>query len=104
MPRQRKLTQKRWILGWGFLGLLVPGVLLLRWILFDHLFGQLELVLWPSSFILFAFGGGALHPNDVLFLAVVYVIALITNALLYAVLGLLSWQVVDLALRRAQRR
>lgn len=101
MPKQRKLTQRRWILAWGFLGLLVPSVLLLRWILFNGGFGGLELVLWPTSFVTFALdGGGPLHPTNVLLVVVVYAIALITNALLYSVIGLLSWQLLDLALRR----
>src|ERR1039458_2104040 len=88
-----KLSPRRWIVCWGVLGLLVPSVLLLRWLVFDHMFGEVELILWPSSFVLFALDKpGPLNLLDRLTVVTVYAIALAINVGLYSVMGLLSWQ------------
>ena len=68
-------------------GLLLPVVLLVRWYFFDHSFGTLELILWPSSFILTALEG----PPDRMAIAIGYAIAISVNVVLYAAMGLLSW-------------
>jgi hypothetical protein len=91
-----RLTVKKWIVWWGLAGLLVPVVLLLRWKLFGHGFGEREAILWPSSLILMALEG----PPEPVVIAVVYAIAVAANITLYSVVGLLSWFFLDLVLRR----
>jgi hypothetical protein len=59
--------------------LVVPVVLLLRWHLFDHAFGELELIIWPSSFILML--GNT--PEA-------YAVAIVMNMALYSIVGLLA--------------
>ena len=76
--------------------MVVPVVLLLRWYFFDHSFGELELILWPSSFILMALEG----PPERVVMVVVYAIAIAANVMLYSIVGLLSWLLFDPILRR----
>ena len=92
-----KLTGRNWLCGWALAGLLVPVVLLLRWQLFDHSFGDLELVLWPSSFILMGLQGP--KPDRVLIVEV-YAIAVAANVMLYFIVGLLTWLLASPILRR----
>ena len=95
-----KLSPRRWIVCWGVLGLLVPSVLLLRWLVFDHIFGEVEMILWPSSFVLLALDGPEpLSLLDRLTSTALYAIALAINVGLYSVIGLLSWQLIDLIRR-----
>jgi hypothetical protein len=91
-----KLTGRNWTCAWGFAGLLIPVVLLLRWYFFDHSFRTLELVLFPSSIVLMALEG----PPDRLVIAVVYAIAITANVVLYAIIGLLSWLLLSPVIRR----
>jgi hypothetical protein len=91
-----KLTARNWICWWGLAGLVVPVVLLLRSYLFDHSFGEVELILWPSSFILMALEG----PPERLVIVVVYAIAIAANVLLYSIVGVLGWMLLDPILRR----
>jgi len=90
-----KLTAKNWICGWGLAGLVVPAVLLLRWYFFDHSFGEVELILWPSSFILMTLEG----PPERLTIVVMYTIAIAANVLLYSIVGLLGWMLLAPILR-----
>ena len=62
--------------------MVVPVVLLLRWHLFHHSFGVLELIVWPSSFILML--GNT--PDA-------YVVAIVMNMALYSIVGLGAWLV-----------
>lgn len=64
---------------------------MLRWYFFDHSFGEVELILWPSSFILMALEG----PPERLVMVVVYAIAIAANVLLYSIVGLLGWLLRD---------
>jgi hypothetical protein len=41
----------KWVIVWGALGLAIPVLLLLRWKMTDSSFGQLEVILWPSSIL-----------------------------------------------------
>ena len=91
-----KLTGRNWTCAWGFAGLLIPVVLLLRWYFFDHSFRTLELVLFPSSVVLMALEG----PPDRLVIAVVYAIAITANVVLYAIIGLLSWLLLSPVIQR----
>jgi hypothetical protein len=74
-----KLTVRSWICLWGLAGLVVPVVLLLRWHLFHHSFGELELIVWPSSFILML--GNTFDA---------YAVAIVMNMALYSIVGLLT--------------
>ena len=76
--------------------MLVPAVLLLRWYFFNHTFGTLEFVLWPSSIVLMGLEG----PPDRLVITVVYAIAISTNVVLYGIVGLLIWLLLNPLLRR----
>jgi hypothetical protein len=85
-----KLTARRSICWGGFAGLVVPVVLLLRWHLFNHSFGYPELIVWPSSFVL-------MLGNT----ADAYVVAIIMNMALYAVVGLLASRLFKILRRRS---
>ena len=61
--------------------MVVPVVLLLRWHLFHHSFGVLELIVWPSSFILMR------NTPDA------YAVAIVMNMALYSIVGLGAWLV-----------
>jgi hypothetical protein len=77
-----KLTVRSWTCWWGLAGLVVPVVLLLRWHLFHHSFGVLELIVWPSSFMLMR------NTPDA------YVVAIVMNMALYSVVGLLTFRIL----------
>jgi hypothetical protein len=63
--------------------LVVPLVLLLRWYLFHHSFGKLELIVWPSCFIL-------MLGNT----ADAYAVAIVMNMALYSIVGLLIFGIL----------
>jgi hypothetical protein len=71
--------------------LVIPVILLLRWHLFDHSFGELELILWPTSFILML--GNS--PDA-------YAVSIVMNVALYSVVGLLASRLFSV-LRRHRR-
>jgi hypothetical protein len=86
----------KWMFWCGLLGLLVPVALILRWKLLGSTFGQLELILWPSSIMLM----GLAWPHRSVFDVIqFYAIVVVANMVLYCVIGLLTWPVVRLALR-----
>ena len=82
----------------GLLGLLVPAALILRWKLLGSTFGQLELILWPSSIMLMGLDGPA-H-RSAFDIILFYAIVIVANIVLYCVIGLLTWPVLRLVLRR----
>ena len=81
---------------WGSMGLLAPVALILRWKLLGSMFGLMELVLWPSSILLMGLEG----QRSVFIIILWYAIFIVANALLYSVVGLLTWPLLRLALRR----
>jgi hypothetical protein len=91
-----KLTLWKWLLWTGLLGLLVPAALILRWKLLGSNFGQLELILWPSSIVLMGIEG---QPST-LTIILSYAIVIVANIFLYCVIGLLTWPMLRLTLRR----
>jgi len=87
------------VLVWfGWVGLLVPGALILRWNLLGSTFSQLELILWPSSILLMGLDG--LAHRSVFDIILFYAIVIVANIALYSVIGLLTWPVLRLVLRR----
>jgi hypothetical protein len=83
---------------WGLLGLIVPAALILRWKLLGSIFGQLELILWPSSIMLMGLDGPT--QRSAFDIIQFYAIVIVANMVLYCVIGLLTWPVLRLALRR----
>ena len=84
---------------WGSIGLLVPVALILRWKFLGAMFGQMELVLWPSSILLMALEG----QHSALSIILTYAMVVVANIALYCVIGILAWPVLLLALRRRRR-
>ena len=70
-------------------GVLLPLGLLARWKLFGHEFGLFETVTWPASILLMAVSSWS-DPFSSLLLAV----AILLNALLYALVGALMCAVI----------
>jgi hypothetical protein len=102
--RQRAVTSKRmklrlrkWVFWWSVLGLLVPGVLILRWKIFGSVFGQMEAILWPSSIVLIGLEGQV----SIFVILLGYAIAIVANVVVYSGIGLLSWPAVRIMLRRS---
>jgi hypothetical protein len=79
----------RWILLFGLAGLIVPGVLLLHVIVSRTVFGGLEVLLWPGSLMLWTLE----NPKPPMVQAAIFAGALISNVLLYAAVGALTWLV-----------
>jgi hypothetical protein len=97
-----RLTQRKWILCWSALGLFVPALLLICSMVFNHSFGGVGVVLWLTSLILMALDApGPLQLSDLMAIVTFYGIALLTNILLYAVVGLFCFQFIDLVRRRS---
>jgi len=84
------------MLWWGSTALLVPVALILRWKSLGSAFGRIELILWPSSILLMGLEGQ--HSAFIIILTYAMVIA--ANIVLYCVIGLLTWPVLSIALRR----
>ena len=84
----------------GTSGLGRPCSSLAPLVFFDRSFGELELIFWPTSFILMALEG----PLERVVMVVVYTVALAANVMLYSILGLLSWQLLDPILRRHSQK
>ena len=81
---------------WGSTGLLVPAALIVRWKSLGSAFGRIELILWPSSILLMGLEG-----NIVAFIIILtYAMVIAANIVLYCVIGLLTWPVLRIALRR----
>src|SRR5689334_4653989 len=90
-----------WTSLFAALGVLVPLVLLFRFWVFHHPFGGFEAKLWPDSLIFF----GLEAPNSTMLEVVLfYGIAFVGNAFRYAVIGVLTWPIAYLVLRRRHRR
>ena len=81
---------------WGSIGLLVPVARILRWKLLNSTFGQIELILWPSSILLIGLEG----QRSAFIIILWYAILIVANIVFYCVIGLLTWPLLRLALRR----
>ena len=92
------MTFWKWLFGWGLLGLLIPAVLILRYVLLHSSFGGLEFILWPTSILLMGLEGPT--PRSVPDIIEVYAILMGENMLIYSVIGLLTWPLLYFALRR----
>lgn len=93
-----KLTLWKWTFWWGLLGVLVPLALILRWKLLGSIFGRLELILWPSSIMLMGLEGPT--QRSAVDIIEFYAIVIAANMVLYCVIGLATWPLLRLALRR----
>jgi hypothetical protein len=91
-----KLTVWKWMFWWDSIGLLVPLALILRWKLLGSKFGQIELILWPSSILLIGLEG----QRSAFIIILWYAIVIVANIFFYCVIGLLTWPLLRLALRR----
>jgi hypothetical protein len=81
---------------WGSMGLLVPVALILPWKLLGSMFGQIELILWPSSILLMGLEG----QRSAFIIILFYAMVIVANVVFYCVIGLLTWPLLRLALRR----
>jgi hypothetical protein len=90
-----KIRPRIWMICAAALGLLVPAALLLRWKITGHVFGDLEVILWPTSMFLMVLDGNHSLSTTI----TVYAIALAANVILYAIVGLLTWSVLSASLR-----
>jgi hypothetical protein len=97
-----KLTLWKWTFWFGSLGLLVPAALILRWKLLGSTFGQLELILWPSSIMLMGLDGPT--QRSAFDIIQFYALVIVANMVLYCVIGLLTWPLLRLARRRGAIR
>lgn len=95
MLNPMKLRLRKWVLWWALGGLLVPVLLILRWKLLGSIFGELELILWPSSIMLLGLEGPASRPR--LDIVEFYALVMAMNVVLYAVVGLATWPLIRLA-------
>jgi hypothetical protein len=91
-----KRTVWRWLFWCGSVGLLVPMALILRWKVLGSKFRQIELILWPSSILLIGLEG----QRSAFIIILWYAIVIVTNIVFYCVIGLLTWPLLRLALRR----
>jgi hypothetical protein len=91
-----KRTVWKWLFWCGSVGLLVPAALILRWKVLGSKFGQIELILWPSSILLIGLEG----QRSAFIIILWYAIVIVTNIVFYCVIGLLTWPLLRLALRR----
>lgn len=82
----------KWVAWWGGLGLIVPLLLIVRWKLFGSMFGQLELILWPSSITLLGLEGPA--PRSLGYVLLWYAVTVVTNAFVYGFVALLTWPII----------
>lgn len=92
----------RWLGGFAVLGLLIPITLLIRPFLLGQSFGAWSVRLWPSSLFLAALD--TRWPSPMGAAAALYILALITNVLLYSGLGVVLWPVADSLRRRLNSR
>jgi hypothetical protein len=86
----------KWMFWWGSIGLLVPVALILRWKLLGSMFGQTELILWPSSILLMGLEG----QRSAFIIILWYAIVIAANIVFYCVIGFVTWLLFRLALRR----
>jgi hypothetical protein len=87
----------KWILLWGAAGLVVPVLSTLSWKLFGSQFGELTVILWPSSIFLMGIDGPT--PRSTLDIIEIYSMLAGENILLYSVVGLLTSPIVYFARR-----
>jgi hypothetical protein len=72
----------------GAVGIAVPLVLILRYLILQQPFGIIEDWLWPSSIMLMALEASGTTRSTVVF---VHAFAIAVNALLYATIGAIVW-------------
>ena len=80
------------------MGLLVPALIILFSNLFGRSFGELDVILWPSSIFLMGLDGPT--PRSRLDITEIYSILIAENIILYSLVGLLTTPLVYFALRR----
>ena len=73
-----------------------PLALILRWKLLGSKFGQIELIFFPSSILLLGLEG---QPSAFIII-LWYAIVIVANIVFYCVVGLRTWPLLRLALRR----
>ena len=78
----------------------MPIILLFNWLVFGHGFGEIEIILWPSSLITMALEGKVTTLGDEVVIVVVYTAAIATNIALYCGVGAVIWLFVDQFRRR----
>lgn len=73
------------------LGLLLPAIFVVRYIVFGKSFGAIEGILWPSSIMFLALDvpNGTHRPTSDI--AIIYAIALLENVVIYAIIGAAAW-------------
>jgi len=91
-----KLTLWKWMFWWGSTGLLLPVALILRWKLLGSTFGQIELILWPSSILLMGLEG----QRSAFIIILSYAMVIVANVVFYCVIGSLTWLLLRPVLRR----
>lgn len=91
----------KWALIWATLGAAIPAVLILRSKLISFGFGQLDVILWPSSIFLMGLDGP--DPRSSLDIVEVYAILIAENVALYTLVGLLTCPLLFLILRKRNR-
>jgi len=96
ISERMKLTLWKWMFWSGSIGLLVPVTLILRWKLLGSTFGQIELILWPSSILLLGLEG----QRSAFIIVLSYAIVIVANMVFYCIIGLLTWPLLRLALHR----
>jgi len=83
----------RWITPFAGVGLFVPSVITVGWLIFHPNFGD-WLTLWPSSVMFMALDKAP--TSTVVF---IYAIAFVENVFLYAAIGVVTWPFAYLVLR-----
>lgn len=80
-----------WTLAFGALGIAVPLFLIFRYLAFHVSFGKTEFLLWPSSLMFMGLDTPASAPPSRSTVIIIYAVAFLENALLYAAVGAITW-------------
>jgi hypothetical protein len=87
----------KWILAFAAAGLLVPAEFLIRNAIFHSLITTIEWWLWPTALFTMALEGRNTRTADIVS---VLTLAIAVNVLLYAAVGLVTWPLRYIVLRR----
>jgi hypothetical protein len=90
----------KWTTGFAGIGILVPLLLMLQFFVFRRSFGSIESWLWPSSIMFMALDAPGTSRTTV---SLVYAVAIAENAILYGVIGALTWLLVHVIERAVDR-
>ena len=91
----------KWILLFATLGVVISVLLALQWFIFRVPFRDVEAILWPSSLMFMALDAPGTSWSTI---AIVYLVAVVENVLLYVVVGLFLWPIAYLIRRRQLSR